>query len=289
VKNCTLNRLFDGFNGRVHNVHIHHNVFRGIRDDCFQFATSSYNLEINHNKMIHVSKGPGYQGTGDSEKPGTKYIHHNIIDCTKLWQYTRRKVNGEWGKKPSKKVNELGQGWSKAFGAHGNRNIKDPWKVYHNTILFGKGISGWGAGHEYTHAPFDPDVPHEVYNNIIIQVADAWLAGRVRVADGSQIHDGNLYYRSYANPTQPFFARWSDASGPQDFNSLAEFLASPLFTESKKHYAPGFESSGVEGDPRLDSHYRPDPGGPAATGAIPLPPEWPGNTAGVFRGALPPY
>jgi hypothetical protein len=290
VKNCTFNRLFDGFNGSAENAHIHHNVFRDIRDDCFQFATHSYGVEIAYNKMIHVSKGPGFQGTTDSEKPGTKYYHHNIIDCSKLWQYTRKKPDGQWGKKPSKKVNERGQGWAKPFGAHGVRGTLDPLKIYHNTIIFGSGISGWGAGHEYNATRFDPEVPQEVYNNIIIQIADAWAAGPIRVADGSQIHDGNLYYRSFPNPAHPFFRGWFGESGPQDFTSLAEYHTSPLFAESRSHYPPGFENSGTEGNPGLNNDYRPDPKSPAATGAVALPADWPGNKAEAFRGALsPPY
>ena len=289
VKNCTFNRLFDGFDGGGHNIHIHHNLFRGIRDDCFQFATHSYGIETAYNMMIQVSKGPGFQGTTDSEQPGTKFYHHNVIDCSKLWQYARRKPDGQWGKKASKEVNERGQGWAKPFGAHGRRGTLNPLKIYHNTIIFGRGISGWGAGHEYGSAKFDPDVPHEVYNNIIVQISDVYLAQGVRVASGAEIHDGNLYYRCFANSTQPFFKNFSGASGQQDFETLAEFKASALFAESQKHYTPGFENSGAEGDPRLDSQYHPDPTGPAASGAVPLPAGWPGNKGETFRGALAPY
>lgn len=70
--------------------------------------------------------------------------------------------------------------------------------------------------------------------------------------------------------------------------SLAEYHASPLFAESRSHYPPGIENSGTEGNPGLNDHYHPDPKGPAATGAIALPADWPGNKAEAFRGALPP-
>ncbi|MCE7910180.1 MAG: hypothetical protein DYG84_00330, partial [Candidatus Brocadia sp. AMX3] len=58
--------------------------------------------------------------------------------------------------------------------------------------------------------------------------------------------------------------------------------------DSKEYYSRGFEDAGVEADPHLDGNYYPDPNGPAADGAVPLPTDWPGQDYGDYRGALPP-
>ena len=291
VRNCTFRRLFDGINsndGGV-NVYVHHNLFENIRDDCYQLGTHAHDVEVAYNRMIHVSKGPSFQGRGDSPRPGTKYYHHNIIDCSRKWLFARRSADGAIARLDRVKyIDDRGEVWARPVGSHGE-SAKDPWKIYHNTILFGQELNGTGVGLEYFHGLlFDPAVPQEVYNNIIVQVADYWLSSGARVADGSQVFDGNLYHRIPQDASHPFLHRWSGANGTRDFHSLAEFRVSPLFHESKRHYAPGFENSGVAADPRLDGEYRPAAGGPAATGAVPVPAHWPGNRGETFRGALAP-
>ena len=291
VRNSSFRRLFDGINSNDggDNVYIHHNLFELIRDDCYQLGTHTHDVEFADNRMIKVSKGPGFQGRGDSERPGTKYYHHNIIDCMKLWLFARRRADGTIAKLDRNKyINERGEVWARPVGFHGEK-AKDPWKIYQNTILFAQETNASGVGLEYPHGPaFDPSVPQEVYNNIIIQVADYWLSSGARVADGSQIFDGNLYYRVPKDATHPFLRRWAGVNEIRDFPSLAEFKASPLFAESKRRYPPGFENSGTEGNPGLDRDYRPAKDGPAASGAVPLPAGWPGNRVEKFRGALPP-
>ena len=109
------------------------------------------------------------------------------------------------------------------------------------------------------------------------------------MSDGSQIHDGNLYFRSYPNSTRPLFYAWKDGSITESFNSLSDFKNSQFFTDSKRIYPPGFENFGIEADPEIDREYRPAADNPAATGAIDLSlKEWPGVDGGIYRGALPP-
>jgi hypothetical protein len=291
VRNSTFRRLFDGINSNDGgtNVRVHHNLFEYIRDDCYQLGTHTHDVEFAYNRMLQVSKGPSYQGRGDSPRPGTKYYHHNVIDCTRRWLFARRAADGTLAKLDRVKfINERGEVWARPVGSHGEK-AKDPWKIYHNTILFGQELNATGVGLEYMHGPlFDPSAPQEVYNNIVVQVADYWVSSGARVADGSQIFDGNLYHRVPAHATQPFLRQWAGATAVRDFASLAEFKASALFAESKRIHSPGFENSGVAGDPGLDAEYRPAADGPAATGAMPLPPHWPGNRGEKFRGALPP-
>jgi hypothetical protein len=292
VRNSTFRRLFDGINsndGGV-NLYIHHNLFEYIRDDVLQLGTHTHDVEVAYNRMIGVSKGPGFQGRGSSARPGTKYFHHNIIDCSKRWLFARRSAGGGLASLSRVKyINERGEVWARPIGSHGANRGVDPWKIYHNTILFGQELNGTGNGLEYMHGSFfDPAEPQEVYNNIIIQVADYWLSSGARVADGSQIFDGNLYHRVPANATHPFLRQWSGTGGARDFQSLEDFKGSPLFSQSKQVHPPGFEHSGQAADPGLDGDYRPAPGGPAASGAVPLPAHWPGSRGEVFRGALPP-
>jgi hypothetical protein len=128
-------------------------------------------------------------------------------------------------------------------------------------------------------------VPHEVRNNILVQVGNQCIAKRVRFDDGSQVFDGNLWFRAADPATEALLRDWSG----RDFDSLGAFRVSPAFTASQFCYGPGFEASGVEGDPGLDATMRPSPTGPAAHGAPDLSTTgWPGAVKSVYRGALPP-
>jgi hypothetical protein len=290
VRNCLFRKTWDGIvAGNAFNLHIHHNTFEGTRDDVVQLGSACYDIEINHNKMLFVSKGPSRHGTGSSLKPGTKYIHHNIIDCSKSMLGGRNDPNNLLNRKYHG-PNGDGMVWARPFSRHEGNDYRtaDPWKIYNNTIVFGKELNSAGAGHEYTERSFYPNNPQEVYNNIIIQTMDHWLARGVRVSDGSQIHDGNIYYRQFANPRNYFLRLWEDGNSTSNFRGLSEFSASQCFTDSKEYYSRGFEDAGVEADPHLDGNYYPDPNGPAADGAVPLPTDWPGQDYGDYRGALPP-
>ncbi|GAB62034.1 hypothetical protein KSU1_C0438 [Candidatus Jettenia caeni] len=293
IKNCIFENTWDGIdaNETAYNLHIHDNVFKGTRDDVVQLGSGCSDIEFNHNKLLFVSKGVSREGSGSPLRPGTKYIHHNIIDCSKPMLGGRRDPDDVLSEKYHG-PNGDGMVWARPFGRHQGIEFGggDPWKIYHNTIIFGKELNGKGAGHEYILESFYPGYPQEVYNNIIIQTMDHWLARDCRVADGSQICDGNIYYRSVAGPKNYFFRSWEEKLGSSSyyFKSLSAFKSSPLFDASRKYYAPGWEKNGTEANPQLDKDYYPAPDGPAATGAIPLPSSWPGLDGGGYRGALPP-
>ncbi|TLD42965.1 MAG: hypothetical protein JETT_0753 [Candidatus Jettenia ecosi] len=296
IKNCVFNNTWDGINATrsAFGLHIHDNVFKGTRDDVVQLGSGCSDVEINHNKMILVSKGISRHGSGSPPKPGTKYIHHNIIDCSKPMLGGRRDPSNLLLEKYQKYhgPNDDGMVWARPFGSHrsGGYGGGDPWKIYHNTIIFGKELNDRGAGHEYVLESFYPGYPQEVYNNIIIQTMDHWLARDCRVADGSQICDGNIYYRPVSNSKNYFFRSWAERLGgsSKDFKSLSAFKSSKLFDASRKYYAPGWEENGTEANPQLDKDYYPAPDSPAAHGAIPLPSSWPGQDGKKYRGALPP-
>lgn len=294
IKNSNFANTWDGIDltGRSYNIHIHHNLFTGIRDDAIQLGSGCYDVEIDNNKMLFVSKGVSRHGSGSPFKPGTKWIHHNVIDCSRLMLGGRRQPNGSFPGDGGKMggANSDGMVWAAPFGAHRGSGVGngDPWKIYHNTILFGKELNNRGAGHTYESESFYPDCAHEVYNNIFIIVTDHWLARKARVSDGSQIYDGNIYFRMVVNAKKPFFRMFKSGWKTLDFDSLAEFKTSSFFIDSKAHYPAGWENSGIEANPQMNNKYQPVSDGPAAIGAVTLPSDWPGRDGGVYRGALPP-
>ena len=285
IRNCLFNRVFDGHSFDGYNINIHNNTYNVV-DDMAQVGTNSYNVEIHHNRII----GPGisHNGRGDSSPaPGTKYIHHNIIDSTQpiLWGrhdpagILRSSYTGWHGQKPFPTHTGSGPGNG------------DPWKIYHNTVLYdGTRLSG-GAGHELWKAVNSTGEAHEVYNNIFIQTTDNPIVDDQSTVDGLQIYDGNLYYRATGN--SPLFKDIADSSGKSSYDSLAAFLASPTFIESSNLYQPGWDVSSIEADPQLldpaNGNYRPATGSPAASGAIDISSQgFPGLKGDVFRGATDP-
>ena len=66
-------------------------------------------------------------------------------------------------------------------------------------------------------------------------------------------------------------------------------MTSSLWLQSRTFYSPGWELAGVEGDPQLDSNYRPAATGPAASGALDLASKgWPDAGSAGHRGAITP-
>ena len=300
IMNSTFLGLFDaiGAGGAPHNVRIHHNLFDGIRDDVFQLGTAGYEIEFDHNVIVNAAAGPSWHGSGKppSGKIGTKYFHHNIIDCSTPQLYGRTDPQNLLG---SKHQGPKGDGMAsgRAFGSHAMSNLTgpDPWKIYHNTIVVMEDVDASPAGQTYVWNHSNPAFPHEVYNNIIINVGESntyrVAVGRgARVADGSQIHDGNLYSRPSARSGTPIFLEYQMGNSKASFNSLADFKSSSYWAATKAYYPPGWEASGIEADPKLDGSYSPSSNGPAASGAIDLSGKhWPGLVGETFRGAIPPH
>lgn len=296
IKNSVVRDAFDAIDAteNPHGIHIHHNEFTGIRDDGLQLGSAGYDIEVNNNFMTHVSCGISWNGSGypPPGKEGTKYIHHNVIDASELSLYVRsdpgRKLDPGGGS-----CGPAGDGMAahRAIGMHGRDRITgpDPWKIYQNTFVVTQDYTtNRGVDCSYFIAPHNPKHPHEVYNNIFLQLADHWVTRDARVQDGSQIFDGNLYWREASVPNKPLFKNWRMGGSKESFHSLAEFKNSGYYSATKTYYPPGWESSGIEADPQLDGDYRPNPSGPGATGAIPLPAGFPGDDGALYRGALAP-
>jgi hypothetical protein len=282
IRNCLFNGVFDGHVFDGYNINIHHNTY-SVLDDMAQIGTNSYNVEIHHNRIIGA--GVSHNGRNDSSiAPGTKYIHHNIIDST---------VPMLWGRHdPGGVLRSSYTGWhgQTPFPTHNGSGLGngDPWKIYHNTILYdGTGHSG-GAGYELWKAVNSTGVAHEVYNNIFIQMTDNPIVDDQSTLDGSQIYDGNLYYR--ASGSSPMFEQIEDSGGSSSYDSLGAFLAAATFVDSQSFYAPGWDSSSIEADPQLvdpfNGNYIPAASGPAASGALDISGSGlPGLKGDVYRGA----
>jgi hypothetical protein len=289
IKNSTVSDVFDVLDATAtaHDLHVHDNLFVGIRDDCFQLGSGGYNYHIHDNRMIHVSKGVSRHGSGSSPRPGTTWVHHNVVDNSRLMQYGRQTSDGTWHGKADPGMD--GRVWATPFGSHEGSGFGqgDAWKIYHNTVIHGKDISNLGGGHTRSRRPGHV---HEVYNNIFVQVTDFRIARGATAAGGMQIYDGNLYYRQAENPTNAIFVSYEPAGNgaPQSFQTLAEFVGSPFWEETRSFYAPGWETNSVEADPKLDENYKPGPGSPAAFGGVSLPEGLPGRDRTGYRGAVDP-
>ena len=307
ISNSTFQNHFDAIDATKgpNNIHIHHNVFNNIKDDVLQLGSASYDIEINNNIMKNVTAGISWNGSGQppSGKTGTKYIHHNIIDASTLTLYGRIDPNNQLEDKNDGPFG-TGMATGRPFGMHSKSSITgaDPWKVYHNTLILGQDVDRGGTGVSYDISPFNTNEPHEVYNNIILQKWDnnipsdfyAFMIRDARIKDGSQIFDGNLYYRTITS-SSAVHSMFEDISttfngSSKDFEHLSNFKSdSEYINYSKQYYSLGWENSGVEGNPELDNNYLPSSTGLASSGAINLSSKgWPGLIGETFRGALNP-
>lgn len=311
VAYCTFENIFDGVNpiDAAYNIRVHHNHFTGTRDDCMQMGTECHDIEVDHNTMIAVSKGVSWNESGNPlTGTGTVYIHHNIIDTSSMFLGGRATTNGGVGTGVITEYNTFddryagidNNGWvyARPFGDHSTgASTVAPWKVYNNTCKFGRDLAAKGSGLEYQFETLSGGavIYHEVYNNIFWQTKDYrfWRDNEVDNTISRSIWDGNLYYCS-ATGTAYLSQRFESRDGGSgsgvttDHQTLAAFKAHNDFTETQGYYSPGWENSGVEGDPGLDGQYYPTNNN-ARIGALDLSSKgWPGVDGGIYRGALKP-
>lgn len=287
-------QLFDAIdtNGTPTHLAIHDNEFTTIRDDVFEMATAGYEIDFHHNRAEVVAAAVSWTGSNAPPRAyaGRKFVRANLIDTTTRQLYGRDDPAGQLPAAWRGPGND-GMATGRAFGSHDAESLDgpDPWKVYHNTILGAVDVDGEGLGIGYRFAAHDAAVPHEVLNNVLIGEADHWLCSHARPADGSQVFDGNVWFRPTATPTTPLLRAIDGSGNGRDFGGLATFRASPLWSATQAYYAPGWEALGVESDPGLDDLRQPDPLGPAASPGVDLSTrDWPGAAQLGYRGALPP-
>jgi Protein of unknown function (DUF1565) len=294
IVDSTFTGLFDAIDssGTPTGFQIHHCEFATIRDDVLEIATAGSAIEFHHNFVHRAAAAVSWNGSTAPALAvaGTKFIHHNVIDVSELQLYGRADPQGL---SPSKWLGPQGDGMATgpAFGSHETSSLNgpDPWKIYHNTIVGGADVDNEGLGVCYRFPPSNAAVPHEVYDNIFVQTDDQWIARHARVADGSQVFDGNLYHRTLVRPGTSLIEDLTSATRTSRFASLVDFTTSSAWLDSRTRYPPGWEASGIEADPHLDADYVPAANGPAATGAIDLRATgFPGTVAESHRGAIPP-
>jgi hypothetical protein len=293
ITNNFFSNHFDAIDATktVHDVHVVNNRFETIRDDVLQLGSGSWNIEVARNRMTTVAAGVSWNGSGSPsvQNRGKVYIHHNVIDSSVFQLYGRIDPNNQLEDKFDG-PNGDGMATGRAFGMHSKSAIDGPapWKIYHNTVVGSIDVDNRGSGASYYLADYDPNHPHEVYNNVFVQTWDSPVIRDARTADGSQIFDGNLYFRSTTNLTTPLFYRVFDVSGGnyQHFGQLADFIGSVSWATSQSYYPPGWESQGDENDPLLGSDYWPLNGSPALNGGVNLSGKsWPGTHGMTYRGA----
>ena len=289
IENCTFNNSWDAINAisTANNLHIMSNTFLGVRDDCIQLGSSTSDVEIGHNKMIHVFTGISRHGSGNNNKPGSKYIHHNIIDSTKPMYVGRSdpdktlKSNYPW-------ISESPMMNNPPFGIHKSWEIGlDPFKIYNNTIIFRKSPSRHGAGTNLLGPHKSAIHKNEVYNNIFIQMDDAEILRNVNYDSGYEIYDGNIYYKDSVTNNSPIFCGFNCDATKVNFYNFETFINSNCIRNSFSYYPKGCETNSLIGDPVLNESYIPSEDGPANIGAVDINDEWPGSNS-PFKGALQP-
>lgn len=294
VSGCRFTACFDGIDttGAATRLRITDCTFATIRDDAFELASASHLVEFDHNRVTDAAAAVSWNGSRAPPRAlaGTKFLHHNLLDTSRPQLYGR---DDPLQQLPAAWRGPAGDGMAtgRPFDSHDAEQLDgpDPWKVYCNTIVGGADVDGGGLGLGYRFAAFDAAIPHEVLDNILVQTADHWIVAHARVADGSQVFDGNVYHRPPVGAQTPLLRLGAADGSVHDFAQLAGVRASPLWQASRIHYAPGFESQGLDADPLLDAAMHPAATGPAATPGIDLTARpWPGAGPVPFRGALPP-
>ena len=253
----TFINLFDGLTmvgGYTNGVKVINNFFHTADDAC-QTGLFNSNFEFAHN-TIHGA-GPSHNGTDQAEFPGTKYIHHNIIDGPKNLLLVGKKSN-LYGAG----IDEKYKGWysNLSIPAHTGGSFSDPWNLYNNTMICGVTHTSSGNGSNQNGGDDGWSIKHEVKNNIMISVntdpeniaslENEWII-RAMVTDFSNC-DGNQYYREAGEGNDGsvvHLIRESGAAGATThYNTFAEAQAG----------MPTWEVNGEYGDPGLDpTTYKP--------------------------------
>lgn len=154
IRDSVFNNLWDVVQStsNTYNLRIFNNVFNGTRDDVVQLGTACYNVDVYGN----LSKGGSgvfvsRHGSGSSPQPGTKYIHHNIMDNTEPQRFGRADANGKYYGWHAGD-NGDGTGWLSPFGWHdvsATGMDGDPRLIYNNTPVPQQRRGGlwstWGA------------------------------------------------------------------------------------------------------------------------------------------------
>jgi hypothetical protein len=281
MKNCEVYSSWDAIGMSetpAYNIRIHGNYFYKIRDDSLQLSSRTYDVRFFDNKIISSWGGPARHGDGDNPNPGLKYFYKNIIDVQKPSRFGRPCSDNSflesWIAGPFNDGMKSGKGFAShnpgGVGADG-----DPWHIYNNTIL----TSGNAIGATLDGIPYLGMTKKQyVYNNIFCRDKLATFAPdgcyfdwHANTTDDSIIFDGNIYY--WYRTQDDYFFYDIDGTNYWDLSALQN--------------GTSWEDRGIQGNPQLDSKYRPAKGGIADSLGRNVS-DWPGMTGVNYRGALPP-
>ena len=222
--------LFDFFqittNNPVHDIQILNNRL-AVRDDAMQIDGKNYDWEFAYNYADYT--GPGHHGANQAAPvPGTKYVHHNVIDAS---------VQQLWGRLGTEAAINESEGLTghMAFNRHSS-NAPDAWKIYNNTIVLAQPGEDQGAGEQRTGAVGDE--PHEFYNNIVVMTED-WYLSRGRKEPDLDNYDNNMYWRTSQTDTQPLF--YKVGTDERHYDDLAAL----------QQGFPRWEQNSIEADPKF--------------------------------------
>lgn len=223
---------FDGLmaNGPMDNCLITDNIFINTRDDAINVYPTSRNTEIARNLIRHCFTGIGLMpGSGTK---GQIYIHHNIIDVSKL-QHVGRPGN-------YREDRYWFWGTGGIFAKHGSGDLTFWLKFYNNTCVARR----CGRNSDMGPRRAVGNSEKYVFNNIFFAVNNVRLLADDLEVNGSH-YDGDVFWQPEPNGQFFFYKFGAGASGGTDANyfSLAEFRANS---------GTDWEVNGLQINPGLD-------------------------------------
>jgi hypothetical protein len=269
VRNSQFLNLFDGLVVGGSNINIHNNYFHCV-DDMVQLASSASQVWINNN--IVMGAGPSHNGKSDSVSPGTKYIHHNIID-------SRRKVL--WSRDdPAQLINKNQRGVLSTlpFPRHKGQGAGkgDPWKITNNTVVYDSSGYSTDPGYQLWGQVNTTGVMHEVYNNIFWDQGPGMFTRGVLSNQLSQQYDGNVYWANGANEKPTIYKKFVSLSGEKSNLTLPDYIQYSQGQLSRQKSIRLWDQNSVVARPDLDENLIPKQGDNRFPG-VPLPQELPGS------------
>jgi hypothetical protein len=188
--------------------------------------------------------------SGGGAGKGTS-VYRNLIDLRRPFAKSRPRVHEVTDCHPNPDRRVLGVGvLVKTDPPDG------PLAFFHNTCL----VRDNEADASFNHFAGWGDSQRTVLNNIFVAVntiaaADKPISFLPNVdPSGTSDHavtDGNCYFRTGQHTSARLLKVRNGASAPGSFQTVAALQVSPYFTRSQSVYTPGFEDSGLEGDPKF--------------------------------------
>ena len=299
ITNSSLRNMHDGIEmvaAAYHDVDISGNDFEKIQDDVTQLTTSAYNIDIYENRMVGVGTSVSRQGNGDPNPyPGTRYIHHNIIDVSSEKLFCRLSDTGSYGSSLCNNGAAVSRDAFTNHGANDTNIMGDTRYIYNNTIILNGGEIAYGfkgaylkVDGQFMYGYYPYGVPSLIFNNIFIQMNSAaaltktspnwhrlyepYPASPASSQGPTLIADGNLFYRIDGDEDEQVFEVSGSACDLEDFrtNFCSDDSSNPedddpinmYFWDENNDAIPTLSRSwdvggrALYGNPQLDEDYQ---------------------------------